>query len=693
MHEVKSKQPTEPRMNEGEGSLRLDRVMLFAAVFASVLLISLVVLAIVGAFTPVAVVVVSLVPAVVAGVLAARHHTQPTLRVPGIAATVVFGIAIAVVAGFNVVYVSEHMATGRDPGVYLTIARWLSGHGDLLMEGRTGPFLGLNWVTANWSGYYETRLDGLLYAQFLHAFPSVLAALRWAFGDGALFYANTAIFVVGMSTVYLLVAQFVKDWIAALTVSIAAFTVVAFYFARATYSEPLMLVFVVFGLIAFYIGLRHRSPSAIAIAGIAIGATAMIRIDGWVLIGGFVAASAVLMSTLDPEHRWTPGRVGTVFLAPFIVGGFGIVDGLARSPSYVIDHLPFVTSMLAFVAATAAISVWLVIRSYGDSSSLLDGRRWLAVHEQRLRLLAGWGIVLGAGLFLFVRPVFFVARGATAHPDVGPLLSDEGQLGGAGRTLGELTLRWFTWYWGWAGVALVVMGLLVLVWSRTPIRARRWNRAWFVILILGPLFAAYVLSPSIVPDQPWAMRRFYATALILIPLLQGIAFDWVERWTAQSAGPVNSFRRLVFAALVAIAVVVPVVVSLPLLRVGPQAGLRGSIAELCSAMPENPAVIIHGDSLPNLGAAIRSFCDVPTVASAPDLEISEVGLLAHQVTDRGYGVVLVTTTEVIPTGWRIIGRDTTVFPLAEAILLRAPRGAISSELSWIASIPDVASAP
>jgi hypothetical protein len=465
MHEVKSKQPTEPRMNEGEGSLRLDRVMLFAAVFASVLLISLVVLAIVGAFTPVAVVVVSLVPAVVAGVLAARHHTQPTLRVPGIAATVVFGIAIAVVAGFNVVYVSEHMATGRDPGVYLTIARWLSGHGDLLMEGRTGPFLGLNWVTANWSGYYETRLDGLLYAQFLHAFPSVLAALRWAFGDGALFYANTAIFVVGMSTVYLLVAQFVKDWIAALTVSIAAFTVVAFYFARATYSEPLMLVFVVFGLIAFYIGLRHRSPSAIAIAGIAIGATAMIRIDGWVLIGGFVAASAVLMSTLDPEHRWTPGRVGTVFLAPFIVGGFGIVDGLARSPSYVIDHLPFVTSMLAFVAATAAISVWLVIRSYGDSSSLLDGRRWLAVHEQRLRLLAGWGIVLGAGLFLFVRPVFFVARGATAHPDVGPLLSDEGQLGGAGRTLGELTLRWFTWYWGWAGVALVVMGLLVLVWN------------------------------------------------------------------------------------------------------------------------------------------------------------------------------------------------------------------------------------
>jgi len=231
MHEVKTEQPTERHMNEREGSLRLDRVMLFGAVFASVSLISLVVLAIVGAFTPVPVVVVSLVPAVVAGVLAARHHTQPTLRVPGMAATVVFGIAIAVVAGFNVVYVSEHMATGRDPGVYLTIARWLSGHGDLLMEGRTGPFLGLNWVTANWSGYYETRLDGLLYAQFLHAFPSVLAALRWAFGDGALFYANTAIFVVGMSTVYLLVAQFVKDWIATLTVSIAAFTVVAFYFA------------------------------------------------------------------------------------------------------------------------------------------------------------------------------------------------------------------------------------------------------------------------------------------------------------------------------------------------------------------------------------------------------------------------------------------------------------------------------
>jgi hypothetical protein len=687
MHEVESGLLTMRRSNEVDGSLLLDRVMLFAGVFVSVSLVSLVVLGIVGAFTPVAVVLVSLVPALVAGVLTARHHTEPTLKVPGLGATLAVGSVIAVIAAFNVLFVSEHMSTIRDAGVYLTIARWLSVHGDLLMEGRTDPFGGLDWVTANWNAYYEIRSDGLLYAQFLHAFPAVLAALRWVFGDGVLFHANTVIFIAGFSSAYLLVTQFVRDWIAALTVSITAVTVVAFYFARATYSEPLMLLLLVLGLIAFYIGLKARSSFAVIVAGMAIGATAMVRIDGWVLIGGFIAASALLAATLSPAERWPLRRVAVVFLTPFVVGSVGMIDGIVRTPGYIVDHMRFVAAMLALVATTAVIAVGLMDRSYNEHPSFVDGKRWLETHESKLRLFAGWAVVATAGFLLFIRPIFFVATRPSARPNIGSALALEGHLGGARRTLAELTGRWFTWYWGWVGVALVVAGLLVLLWTRRPIRRRSWDRAWFVIMISGPLLAAYMLSPSITPDHPWAMRRFYAAALILVPLLQGVAFEWMARLSESSAGVTRFVRRSIFVAAAAAALVVPIIVSAPLLKVGPQDGLRASVSKMCSTMPEDPAVIVHGDSLAFLGAAIRSFCDVPTVATVSDLEIPEIGNLALSVVDRGYGVVLLTETETVPEGWKLLAYEVTEYPQDEFVLLRAPEGAISREFSWFASVP------
>ena len=49
----------------------------------------------------------------------------------------------------------------------------------------------------------------------------------------------------------------------------------------------------------------------------------------------------------------------------------------------------------------------------------------------------------------------------------------------------------------------------------------------------------------------------------------------------------------------------------PLLVFGTKAGLRASVETMCEALPDTAAVIVHGESIVNLGAAIRSFCDVP----------------------------------------------------------------------------------
>ena len=189
------------------------------------------------------------------------------------------------------------------------------------------------------------------------------------------------------------------------------------------------------------------------------------------------------------------------------------------------------------------------------------------------------------------------------------------------------------------------------------------------------------------------MRRFYATALILIPLFQAIAFEWMAGWVKVSDGLARSLRRLALIVVALVAVIGPVLVSAPLLRVGPQDGLRESVAEMCALLPERSAVIFHGDSINNLGAAVRSFCDVPTVASASDLELIEVGALARGLAvGNDYAIVLITPTATIPTGWTIISGETKDIPLAEVTVLRPSAGAVFVEFSWFASTPPPTSA-
>ncbi len=657
--------------------------MLFVAVFMPVMLISQILLAIAGLFIPIIVSLVSVIPSLILALVVARRHTEPVLHVPSLGATVALGVVVAVVTAFNVIYVGEHLLTSRDPGVYLTIARWLSSNGNLLVEGTVGPFEGLDSVTANWNGYFDSRADGLLYAQFLHSYPGLMAGLRWIFGDGALFHANSAIFVAGMSATYVLVSQFVRTWIATLAVSVTAVTVVAFYFARATYSEPLMFLALVVGLLAFHIGMASRSSVSMFSAGLAVGTTALVRIDGWMFVGGFLIACAFGMMIWPNQDRPRFARVFLVLLSPFVASTAGLFDGLTRSPDYVLNRLSLVMPMMGFVAISMTLAVGLAFIDDRMHSVVERSRAWLCGNRQPLRRLTGWLIALAGAVLLFVRPVLFVARGGES-PQVGEFLAREGQAADSARTLAELSLRWFTWYWGWVGVALVIAGLLVVLWSRSRI----WDGVWYVLLIAGPQFVVYIIAPKIVPDQPWAMRRFYATALVLIPLLMAISFEWIARRTEQSDGHRRTVARYGFVAIAVAAVIYPIVVATSLATLRPQAGLRASTNELCSVLPEYAVVIVHGEPIDShFGAAIRTFCEVPTVASVRGTEVDRLSELANDVTTRGFVPIVVSKTDLDLAGWETLGRDSIEFPLAEAVFLRPPAGAHMFEFSWIAITP------
>jgi hypothetical protein len=183
------------------------------------------------------------------------------------------------------------------------------------------------------------------------------------------------------------------------------------------------------------------------------------------------------------------------------------------------------------------------------------------------------------------------------------------------------------------------------------------------------------------------MRRFYGSALILIPLLMGIAFEWMVRSARGKAGLSRFARQFALVTIAVVAFAVPLYTSAPLLVFGTNAGLRASVSTMCATLPESAAVVVHGESITELGAAIRSFCDVPTVASNPDVGIEEVGVLANQISDRGYIPVVISGSDMVPPGWTVIGRDTTQLGLAEPTVLRPPARAVWFEFSWVAAVP------
>jgi len=87
------------------------------------------------------------------------------------------------------------------------------------------------------------------------------------------------------------------------------------------------------------------------------------------------------------------------------------------------------------------------------------------------------------------------------------------------------------------------------------------------------------------------------------------------------------------------------------------------------------------------GAAIRTFCDVPTVAGIPGISVDRVNQLVEDIAARGFVPVVVSKTDLGLEGWEVLGMESVEFPLAEAVFLRPPAGAHMFEFSWFAVTP------
>ncbi len=633
-----------------------------------------------GVFTPVLMLVVSVPLAAVLVVfglrwIPGRWEGPLPLRKPEHARTpwwtVVAVVAIAVGFGADqLIYHSEFIIVMRDPASYFQFGNWLAGHGSLpIPPDRAafgGPHPGLSFDSFAFYPVGDTVVP-----QFMAGLPMVLAGGFWIGGAVAALAMAPVLGALAVLTFGGLAARLVGPRWAPLAALILAISLPEMFTSRSNYSEPLVQILFLGGFClvidSFGTDGTGRRVTA-ALGGLALGLTLLVRVDGASDILPVIPYCGLLLI----GRRRTQG---IALLGGLVVGGlYGAADGLLLSRPYLasiktsLEPLALVGGVVVLAVAVAVALLWR------RGLPKITGK-WLpnAVALLPFVVVAGFAI----------RPYLQTVRGKVTKPTADYVTSmqraDHLRVNPT-RLYYEISLHWVFWY---IGVPAVLLGMLAAallsrrcVWGRVPI----WTLplmtfAWTIVVTL--------YRPAITPDQPWASRRLVPAVLPGFILLAVWASSWLVGRARQSdLGWVTTGALASFCA--AVLVVPAAMTSFGLgVKDGGPLGLRPTahgqavqttysgevpaVNGMCAAIPRDASVVFLADGLVGewLTEDVRGMCGVP---------------VARMHTDRS------STVEQVVRGIERAGRQPVI--LADHPALLSPYGGPVRQIMALRSTQD-----
>jgi len=617
------------------------------------------------------------------------------------AAALVLAVAYAGVAG---VTPSQNVVQERDPGSYVSTARWLAREGTLEIDGRGEAFDGIRGLRFSGAAVYdvggpyppadvpggptEVRESGRLETQFNHLTAVALAA-GYDVGGHRLMFRMPALFAgVTLLVLYAVAVRLTgRPYVALLAPALLAASLPFLFVSRNTYSEsfaPSLLWAVI--LVLAGVHLRPR-PGVGAIGGLLLGGLVCTRVDALLYVVLLLPLVAVSLGVpAAPGVRAARTRTwGAALAATTVVGAIGWYDLSARSGFYGRDLGPQVSLLRgaligSALASAAALAAWI-------SSDALRraGRR--AQHPA-----AVVGAVLVAGALLFgwlVRPHVETAETTTALTKVVVLQRAAGLPEEPLRSYAEDSLRWMAWYLGTPALLAAVGGM---AWATHRALRARLDATGTAVLALGlGAGALYWYDPNITPDQLWASRRF-------IPA----TFPSLALWATAAVAAVASGRRaqrlrlarpavgtLAIGVAAAVLLVGPALTTWPLRWHRSQPGHLVPIEETCATVgPDAAIIVLGGFGAATLPQSLRSWCGVPVAAQGSAVSPTLLPALARRLDERGYRLHLVApdlrdvVAYQLPGGPEVV--STTAVSqrwLAEQTLVRPPEDYVDPDLA------------
>ena len=624
----------------------LARLSVLPALLVMAWLLAGFLLLLIGRFTPVLALAGSVPVAVVLVVLGLRWIPAPSpqvwpVRAPGKAHTPWWAVAgvVAVAVAFGAdqaAYHSQFIIVMRDPASYFQFAEWISHHGSLPIPQDRAAFGSSPSSLLDFSSFAYYQVGNTVVPQFMAGLPMVLAGAMWVGGAHAALLAAPALGAAALLAFGGLTARLVGARWAPLASLALAVAMPEQFTSRSNYSEPLAQILFLGGLCLVVDCLsrdRARGDRVIAaIAGLALGLTVLVRIDGTSDILPMVPYCALLL--VGRRRQALPLAAGLV-----VGAAFGLADGLVFSRPYLATNkssleLLAVATALVLVVTLAALPV-LWKRGLPQVK-----RRWLPDAASVLTVL----VVLGFAVRNHVQTVRSPASKAliqsmTAYQQSNHLPIDPT------RTYAEYSLHWVFWYIGVPVVILATVGAAILVRRTLRGHAPLWTLplatfAWTIVTCL--------YRPAITPDQPWASRRLVPAVLPGIILLAVWASAWLVGWIREHGlGRVASGGSgVVLAAALLVPAAIPTF-GLGIGRGGPVGyrltadglaftntywGELAAVDSLCAAIPANSSVVfVDGPAADRLLEVVRGMCGHPAARITPKHKSTVVGPVQQTV--------------------------------------------------------------
>jgi hypothetical protein len=608
---------------ERAGGRWLQTIVLGAATWIVAMSLLAVLLAGLGAWFPWLVLPLALVVAAASGWWA---HGIPARSLPVWTAALL--VVVSVGAGiWTATTHSEQVLPRRDSASYLqaAISMAQTHHRVVSVDPASvgGPdVLAIEGITLASPAFYEVGSDAdpAIQPQFVIGPGAIYSLGVWLGGPAGALLLPALLSALGILGLGLLTARIGAPRWSPLAAAGVALLFPVLHTARATYSEPLAMVTLGGGLLALVIahrqGARGEVGRAALLAGVLIGGTAFVRIDG---LRETILLIPVAALALAQGQKWPRTTLVGAGISTLLAG----LAALWLSNQY-----------LGTIAASLVPLVGLgVLMGLLTAGLLWWQRRGGAVPQAVSRFLPN-GVAVGVpvlGLFLASRPLWQTVRQSPDDPGsrvVAGLQLRQGLKVDGGRTYAEQTVAWLSW---WVGIPALVIALAALAWAVRGV-ATKWTAgeslpAWTGPLLVGAGSTVFTLwRPGITPDHPWAERRL-VIVLPFVVLLCIAAAAYAVRHLSRRAPVAVAIGAGV--ALVAATTIPTAFATWPHRSERVEAGALELVTNFCGSLDENDVVMAVDSRAANeWPQVVRGQCGRPVLSTMSGLQQDPAALAA-----------------------------------------------------------------
>jgi hypothetical protein len=549
-----------------------------------------------------------------------------------LAATVAIAIAFTV---WQLAERTEQIIYLRDPATYLQVAYWIAHHGYLPIPDSAaafgGPHPGLGFASST----YYPRGTGIV-PQFMTGAPLVLAAGIWLHGINAALLVTPVIGGCAVLSFGGLAGRLAGPGWAPAAAAVLALSLPEQYTSRGSFSEPLAQVLLFGGLclLADSLVVNRNTKTdwpgqdkvLAALAGLALGLTILVRIDGLSDILPAVPFLGVLLAARR--------RQAVPFGVALVVGvGYGLADGYLRSRPYLDLEAPSLRP-LGYIVAITIVATVAGIAITASQKARNTAKRLLATKTAHYLPAAAAALTAIIFIGFAVRPLVQHVAGET-NPTSIAYVAELQKLAGlpvnGRRQYYEDSLYWVIWYLGVPAVLLGAFGLAVLA-KRCTKSLLTWKdptaaaRVWALPLMIAIWTIVTVLyRPAVAPDQPWASRRLVPFVLPGL-ILGGI---WAASWLKAQAAELgrNRATAVTIASCCAASLLIPTALTTLDISVTKTNGVNAhgmafrtigtgeitAVGRLCQQIgPGASVVILDSLTADRFAQVVRGMCNTPT---------------------------------------------------------------------------------